>query len=385
MIEAEAFLREGHDRGYTFYSGVPCSYLKPFINYVIDSPDFQYVAAANEGDAVAVGAGAALAGKPAVVMFQNSGLGNAVSPLTSLTHIFRIPVLIIVTLRGQTGGPADEPQHDLMGKITTRQLDLMDIPWGYFPTSESMIKDCWTRATDHMNRTGRPFALVMPKGAVAAYALREQGASSRRPDLVQSRKDHTVTWQPSRAEVLTLIQKAAAETDPILASTGYAGRELYGLDDRSNQFYMVGSMGCVSSLGLGIALARPDRKVFVIDGDGAALMRMGALATIGAEAPRNLVHILLDNGVHESTGGQATVSRTVDFCAVAGACGYPSSVQPGTPSAFSQAMRDKAMSGPTFIYINTKQGVPDGLPRPKIPPEHVAQRFGAWLAERPAG
>ena len=133
MIEARAFIEAARERGFGLYTGVPCSYLKPFINYVIDSDQLRYVGAANEGDAVAIGAGAQLAGTRSVVMFQNSGLGNAVNPLTSLTYTFRIPVLLIPTLRGEPGGPADEPQHELMGAVTTDMLDLMNIQWEYFP------------------------------------------------------------------------------------------------------------------------------------------------------------------------------------------------------------------------------------------------------------
>ena len=137
MIEAQQFIHAASQRGIDFYAGVPCSYLTPFINQVITSPDIQYVGAANEGDAVAIGAGAELGGRRAVVMFQNSGLGNAVSPLTSLNYVFRIPVLVITTLRGEPGGAPDEPQHELMGEITTRLLDEMQIPWEYFPAEDN--------------------------------------------------------------------------------------------------------------------------------------------------------------------------------------------------------------------------------------------------------
>ncbi|HOV40005.1 MAG TPA: thiamine pyrophosphate-binding protein, partial [Spirochaetales bacterium] len=153
MIRAENFAREALKRGFSLWTGVPCSYLKPFINYVIDSPELRYVPAVNEGDAVALAAGSTLAGIPAIVMFQNSGLGNAVNPLSSLTYIFKIPVLIIITLRGEPGGPHDEPQHELMGTITTRMLDLLEIRWEYFPTEEDTVAPSLDRATRHMKET----------------------------------------------------------------------------------------------------------------------------------------------------------------------------------------------------------------------------------------
>ena len=146
MIEAEAFIRAAQARGFGLYAGVPCSYLKPFINTVIDSQDLAYIGTANEGDAVAVAAGSAMAGQPAVAMFQNSGLGNAVNPLTSLVHTFKVPVLIIVTLRGEPGGPSDEPQHELMGAITTQMLELMEIDWAYFPEESVDIEPSLDRA-----------------------------------------------------------------------------------------------------------------------------------------------------------------------------------------------------------------------------------------------
>ena len=171
MIEAQQFIHAASQRGIDFYAGVPCSYLTPFINQVITSPDIQYVGAANEGDAVAIGAGAELGGRRAVVMFQNSGLGNAVSPLTSLNYVFRIPVLDITTLRGEAGGAPDEPQHELMGEITTRLLEEMQIPWEYFPAEEAEIKPALDRALAHMDSERRPYALVMRKGTVKPCLL----------------------------------------------------------------------------------------------------------------------------------------------------------------------------------------------------------------------
>ncbi|HDR8874037.1 TPA: phosphonopyruvate decarboxylase, partial [Burkholderia territorii] len=170
MIEAAQFVEAARERGFDWYAGVPCSYLTPFINYVLQDPTLHYLSAANEGDAVALIAGATLGGKRGIAMMQNSGLGNAVSPLTSLTWTFRLPQLLIVTWRGQPG-VADEPQHALMGPITPAMLDTMEIPWETFPTDPEQVGPALDRAIAHMDATGRPYALVMQKGSVAPYEL----------------------------------------------------------------------------------------------------------------------------------------------------------------------------------------------------------------------
>src|ERR1700733_5697598 len=186
MIEARNFVESARERGFRWYAGVPCSFLTPFINYVVQDPSLRYLSMANEGDAVALIAGATLGngGAPCgVAMMQNSGLGNAVSPLTSLPWTFRLPQLLIVTWRGQPG-VADEPQHALMGPITPTMLDAMEIPWELFPTEPQAIEPALDRAIAHMDETGRPYALVMQKGSVAPYglesstALRSTGAAA---------------------------------------------------------------------------------------------------------------------------------------------------------------------------------------------------------------
>ncbi|MCB1760065.1 MAG: phosphonopyruvate decarboxylase [Gammaproteobacteria bacterium] len=379
MISAEKFVDAVRGQGFGLWIGVPCSYLKPFINYVIDDPSQRYIAAANEGDAVAIAAGAQLGGVRSIAMFQNSGLGNAVNPLTSLTHSFRIPLLLIVTLRGEPGGVPDEPQHELMGEITTAMLELMQIPWEYFPDQESGIADCLQRAVAHMQESGTPYALVMRKGSVAPCSLRSQ--PQIKAPSAPAKAIPVGTPSERRSAYLRAVQAAAGEEALIIATTGYTGRELYALADRPNQLYMVGSMGCASSFGLGLALVRPERRVLVLDGDGAALMRMGAMSTIGYQRPDNLTHILLDNGCHESTGGQATVSRSVDFCAIATACGYPQSYRVDSAEALARRLRDRP-GGLFFIHAPMVQGVPEDLPRPTITPVEVARRLHDFLEIR---
>ncbi len=375
MIQAGDFIAAAQARGFGLYTGVPCSYLTPFINGAIGSRDIRYIGAANEGDAVAIAAGSVLGSLPAVAMFQNSGLGNAVSPLTSLTHTFRIPILLIVTWRGQPGGAADEPQHELMGGITPSMLEQMQIPWALFPSEAGGIATALDLALAHFAKESRPFALVMQKGSVADEQLK-RAQPSRAPAPVASiarpRASH------ARRDMLATVQAAADERDILIATTGYTGRELFALGDRPNQFYMVGSMGCAISLALGLAIARPAHRVIAIDGDGAALMRLGAMTTAGFERPPNLVHILLDNGLHESTGGQATVSPAVDFCAIAAAAGYPVVAATADPETLG-AMLEKRAAGLAFIHAPIVPGVASHLPRPTMTPPAVAARLRTLL------
>jgi phosphonopyruvate decarboxylase len=379
MIQAASFVSQAREMGFRLFTGVPCSYLKPLINYVIDAPALDYVGAANEGDAVAVAAGADLAGRRAVVMFQNSGFGNAVNPLTSLNATFHIPALLITTWRGEPGGAPDEPQHELMGQITPELFDVLRIRWEFFPQAEGEVGPVLARAVRHMEATRLPYGLVMRKGAVAPHPLRARPAA--RPPAAEVLP--APAWpaeRPGRDEVLRRVQAAAGPTDAVVATTGYTGRALYALDDRPSQLYLVGSMGCASSVGLGLALAQPRRRVLVIDGDGAALMRLGALATIGDRRPPNLVHVLLDNEMHESTGGQAAVSSSVDLSAVARACGYPRVVRAADLDACTRALQDGGKEL-TFVHVKTGPGENKDLPRPTVTPRQVAERFRRWLRE----
>lgn len=379
MITAESFLVAAKAHGFSLYTGVPCSYLKPFINYVIDAPDLDYVGATNEGDAVAIASGAELGGRRSVVMFQNSGFGNTVNPLTSLNMIFDIPVLVITTLRGEPGGPKDEPQHALMGQITTGLFDLMRIPWEYFPAEEAEIGPCLERATKHMSEKKQPYGLVMRKDTVASHKLRSKAAPKA---LAAAKLAPEHVWpaeRPSRTDVLAAVQRALRPGDVVVATTGYTGRELYALDDKPCQLYMVGSMGCAGSFGLGLALAQPQRRVIVLDGDGAALMRLGALATLGFERPANLLHILLDNELHESTGGQSTVTHSVDSALVAAASGYPRVERVATAEAL-EALVAAPTTELTFAHVKMKPGAPAELPRPTVTPIQVKERLVAYMA-----
>jgi phosphonopyruvate decarboxylase len=378
VIEASKFVEPARELGFGFWTGVPCSYLKPFINYIIDADGLTYVSSANEGDALATATGAALAGRRAVVMMQNSGLGNAVSPLTSLNWVFRIPVLMIVTLRGEPE-QGDEPQHELMGQITTGLLEQMQIPWAWFPDESDQIEACLETAGYAMDRSGLPYALVMRKGSVRPNPLQTDPLAFSVVRNAQLVNETTGQGGPGRHEALQEIIHCCPEHNSVvLGTTGYTGRELFSIADRCNQFYVVGSMGCASSLGLGLSMARPDLRVVVADGDGAALMRMGNLSTIGAYAGERFYHVVLDNGMHESTGGQATISATMSFAGVANACGFAHTVESDTKASIASFLSRE--SGPQLLHLKTRPGVPGGLPRPGLMPSQVKQRLMKHLS-----
>jgi phosphonopyruvate decarboxylase len=386
VIEARQFVEAARAFGFEWYAGVPCSFLTPFINYVLQDKSLHYLSMANEGDAVALLAGVALGAtgrKPrrGIAMMQNSGLGNAVSPLTSLTWTFRLPQLLIVTWRGQPG-VNDEPQHALMGPMTPQLLELMQIPWELFPHEEADIVAALERAVAHMNASGRPYALVMPKGVVAPVTLSTNPAPVLRSQTVAAPRPRDVPAErATRQQALAALLQSTVSPDTIvLASTGYCGRELYALADRPNHFYMVGSMGCVTALALGLALSRPQLRVVAVDGDGAALMRMGTFASIGAYAPHNLWHLLLDNGVHDSTGAQATVSAHISFPAVAAACGYASARQLAGVDDIGPWLSEAGAPGARFACLATRPGAPADLPRPAVGPVAVRERLMQHLA-----
>jgi phosphonopyruvate decarboxylase len=267
----------------------------------------------------------------------------------------------------------------------------MNVAWDWFPTEESQVGGAIEKAVSHMNTTGLPFCLVMRKNSVASHELTSTPVARRKangggaasatpatPFKAGAATPSDRSERPSRAQALQAIQRAADPQDIVIATTGYTARELYACDDRLNQLYVVGSMGCASSIGLGMAWARPDRRVVVIDGDGAMLMRLGALATLAYERPANLVHVLLDNEAHESTGGQSTVSHAMDLAGVAMSCGYESVARITTSDELETLLKDRT-PGLRFISLKTRQGVPADIPRPTVTPPEVARRIAETL------
>jgi len=364
MIDPTAWVNQALQSGATLWAGVPCSYLKSLIDSVISHPNLTYVPASNEGDAVAIAAGAWLGGGLGVALMQNSGLGNAVNPLTSLIHPFAIPMLLLVTWRGQPGGPADEPQHHLMGKITPALLEQMEIPWELLPPEEPQALECLSRQMQKIQQEGRCRALLIPSGRFLGHPptppLEKKPLTAHGPPQAEA--------EFTRGEFLQALLQQWRENDLVVATTGYTGRELYALEDRPQQLYLVGSMGCASSLGLGLALTRPDRRIWVLDGDGALLMRLGAMTTLGWVRPPNLVHLVLDNQCHESTGAQATVTPSLDLCGLATACGYPRVTRWTRPEPIAPGHLQ-------FVHCPIRPGIAASLPRPRETPEQVARRF----------
>lgn len=375
MIQAEDFVEAARSLGFTRYTGVPCSFLTPFINYVINDQNLNYISSANEGDALASAAGAAIGGERSVVMMQNSGLGNAVSPITSLAWVFRIPMIIITTHRGAPG-VKDEPQHELMGQITEQLFNTMQVPWETFPAEKTGIQPALQRAVDHMQQQQRPYGFIMQKGTVAPHDLKKNSITDISTRQIQRKTFPSTTDRCDRRTVLEYIIKLTPENENIIiATTGFTSRELFATEDRMNQLYMVGSMGCASSLGLGLALARPDLRVIIIDGDGAALMRMGNFATIGSYAGNNLVHLVLDNEAHDSTGAQATVSSNVRFADIAAACGYAICLDGSDLAILDELFSQENCQGPRFGHLKIKTGTMENLPRPDISPNEVLKRL----------
>lgn len=352
--------------GFDFYSGVPCSFLKDLINYSIN--ECEYVMAANEGDAVAVCAGAYLGGRRPVVLMQNSGLGNAVSPLTSLNAIFRIPVLGFVSLRG-AAGTADEPQHELMGLITDTMLETMRIDYAVLSADIEEAEKQLVRA-DGCLREHKPYFFIVKKGTFSPVPLRGDKKPAEPRDL------------PRRFEMLRRVKAGAGNGCLFLATTGFTGRELYTLGDEPDNLYMVGSLGCVSSLGLGLSLARPDKRVIVLDGDGSLLMRAGSLGVNAWYKAPGMLHILFDNRSHESTGGQFTVSSGIDYPLLARAFGYPAVFRVNTPEELEELTREWVPTGGLrFVHVPIAMGTRDDLGRPGIKPYEVAERFMRFIRQ----
>ena len=306
--------------GAEFYTGVPDSQLKALCDYLMNTYGIDqqhHIIAANEGNCVGLAAGYHLAtGKIPVVYMQNSGEGNIINPLASLLNdkVYAIPMIFIIGWRGEPG-IHDEPQHIYQGEITVKLMEDMDV--------QSFIigKDT---ADDEVSAKMAEFRELLSKGKQVAFIIRK-GALEYAEKVVYKNKNVM-----TREDIIRHIVKVSGE-DPIISTTGKASRELFEIREANGQshkydFLTVGSMGHSSSIALGVALNKPDKKIWCIDGDGALLMHMGSMAVIGANAPKNLVHIVINNGAHETVGGMPTVASTLDVVAAAKACGYPNAV-----------------------------------------------------------
>jgi len=364
MIEAQIFLNRFLDLDLNYFTGVPDSTFKSFMT-LLDGSDgaFTNRIAANEGAAIAHASGYYLATKKlSVVYFQNSGLGNAVNPLTSLTdsEVYSIPMVIIMGWRGRPG-LKDEPQHKKMGAITIELLETLGISYDVLEVDK--YEEQISKAKLTAEKKLEPYVLII-----------EPNFLKKLPSKTTKLADYGI----NREKAIESIVESISEDDIIVSTTGKTSRELYEVCSKNprghrNNFYNVGSMGHVNAIGLEIALQNKN-NVFILDGDGALIMHMGSLATIGHYEPKNLTHIIFDNKSHESTGGQPTVSRTINIPLVLEACNYKNISYIESVSQLSEALMSKSHELKGFV-IETKKGSREDLGRPNDSPQKTKIRF----------
>lgn len=345
--------------GSDFYTGVPDSQLKALCNYLMNTYGIDqkhHIIAANEGNCTALAAGYHLAtGKVPVVYMQNSGEGNIINPVASLLNdkVYAIPVIFIVGWRGEPG-IHDEPQHIYQGEVTVKLLEDMGI--------KAFVIGKYT-TDDEVEKVMEEYKAILAEGKDVAFVIRK-GALSY---------DESVKYENSnsmiREEIIQHIVKAS-DNDPIISTTGKASRELFETRVANGQshkydFLTVGSMGHSSSIALGVAINKPNSRVWCVDGDGAVLMHMGSMAVLGANAPKNMIHIIINNGAHETVGGMPTVASNIDLVAIAKACGYPNAVSVDTFEALDEELeKAKERNELSLIEVKCSIGARDDLGRP---------------------
>ena len=374
---ASVLLDECVSAGIDCFAGVPDSYLKGlcdelYARFGTDSPS--HIVAHNEGGAVGFCAGHYIAsGRPALCYMQNSGLGNAVNPLTSLTDakVYGIPVLLVIGWRGEPG-VKDEPQHAMQGRITLQQLDLLDIP--YRILSPETPVDAFRFDFSFLLsvlRERRPAALVVRKGSLSASARPSYGNANCL----------------TREHAAEIILAHIPEDDLIVSTTGKLSREIFEIRERRGQphsrdFLTVGSMGHASMIALGMAEKLPSRRVWCLDGDGAVMMHLGSLALIGRRAPKNLVHVVVNNGAHETVGGMPVCSGALNITALAEAAGYRRVLKAGTAESLRQALEDAASAeGPVLLEVRCACGARKDLGRPTTTPVQNRDAFMDFLKD----
>jgi len=367
MIDAVFFCERLLKYRTEFFTGVPDSLLKSFCACITDRFNNEnHIIAANEGAAVALACGYHLAtGKIPLVYMQNSGIGNAVNPLLSLTDsdVYKIPAILLIGWRGEPG-VKDEPQHVKQGKITCLMLDTMGIPYTVVSDNHDELEKQLCIMYEHFSENNSPYALVVKKDVFSEY--KKQTVSVQEEKLPLTREK----------AIEEIICYSSLPDEIFVSTTGMASRELFELRDRLNHnhdkdFLTVGSMGHVSQIALGIALQKPDRLVTCLDGDGSLLMHMGSLVITGSRKPRNFRHIVLNNGAHDSVGGQPTAGLQIDIPAIVKACGYTKAFCVKTSeelkAALLEADKDKR-NGPVLIEIRVRKGARADLGRPFLNP-----------------
>ena len=374
MIRSEFFIEKLRESGIDCYTGVPDSLLKNICAYITDHFDAQHnIIAANEGAAVGLAAGHYLAtGQPACVYLQNSGEGNIINPLASLTdqEVYNIPVLLLIGWRGRPG-VHDEPQHIKQGKVTMGLLNTMGVNFDVLSKDEDKAEKQIAKAVTAL-KNKEVYALVIEKDTFEEYKLQ----NVEKNDLTMSRE-----------EAIRTVAAALDENDCIISTTGMISRELFEYRTSMGQgherdFLTVGSMGHASQIALGIAMAQPGRRIWCFDGDGAAIMHMGSMAIIASKEPKNYVHIVFNNGAHDSVGGQPTVGFKIDLPAVAKAVGYKNAFSTETKEHLTNLLKMlKAQEGPVLLEIKVKKGNRKDLGRPTTTPIQNKEALMNFLKE----
>lgn len=361
-----------------FFTGVPDSLMKDFCAAIEDSATKdRHVISANEGNAIALASGYHLAtGKIGLVYMQNSGLGNAINPLTSLADekVYSIPMLLVIGWRGEDGVP-DEPQHKKQGLVTLSLLENLSIPYKILSKNEENIESMISDLSKSIFEKNIPHAIVVREGVFEKYNRNNTAPDTEKKLL-------------TREEALEIVLEKISKDGVVVSTTGKLSRELFELREKrgeghGNDFLTVGSMGHSSSIALGIALAKPENKIFCLDGDGASIMHLGSLAVIGQYRPENLTHILFNNGAHDSVGGQPTASSVMDFVKIAEASNYNFAVKAFSKEDIIESM-DKVnkIPGPNFIEIEIRSGARGDLGRPTRTPLENKQDFMEFLNDR---
>ena len=375
MISPKYFYDSLIANGTDFFAGVPDSLLKNFCAYITDNaPADKHIISANEGSATALATGYHFAtGKIPLIYMQNSGEGNMINPLLSIVDpdVYSVPMMIVIGWRGEPG-VHDEPQHIKQGKVTCDLLDAMKIPYSVLGADNcnKCLDKALSKAYGYIKANNAPYAFVIKKGTFEDYTLQN---------------NVTVDADMSREEAIEKIMLSAPETAAFVSTTGMASRELYELRDKHGQghskdFLTVGGMGHASQIALSIAMQKKDRLIYCIDGDGASIMQMGGMATIGTRNPSNMVHIVLNNGAHDSVGGQPTVGRQIDLCGIAKACGYGNVVKASTKEELDAILKDKnTFDKLTFIEVLVRKGARKDLGRPKTTPQENKKAMMEFL------
>lgn len=366
MIDTLRFFNEIKKSGISFFSGVPDSLLSDFCACVEDNcKNTEHLIAANEGNAIGLAAGHYLAtGNPALVYLQNSGLGNIINPITSLTdaEVYKIPALLMIGWRGEPGHQ-DEPQHIKQGRITREQLDLLEIPY-FILDADSDGEIVIRNAISKIEEIKSPVAILVRNNTFSVYKKSKKESAK---DLI------------SRESALEKIIYFFGE-DLVISTTGKASREIFEIRKKNGQnqqdFLTVGSMGHASSIALGISISSPKKSVICIDGDGSALMHMGAMAIAGTQKNIDFTHIILNNAAHDSVGGQSTVADQIDFGLIARACGYVYYKKAQClQSLEASLLKIKNIKGVKMLEITISKGSRKDLGRPDSTPEENKKNF----------